>query len=101
MTLSTAGCAAQTLEITNLTRDPATTASTIWFTWTKPTAPVDHYREYRDGNLVDPGASSSLTRDWVGGSLTCGTSHTVGIEAVGAGGTIGPRNTQTMSTAPC
>jgi hypothetical protein len=80
-----------------------TTQSTIWFAWTSSTDNVglDHYEEYRDGTLVDSDASPGLTSDWVGGTLSCNTSHTVGIEAVDAAGNHSSRSTITATTAAC
>ncbi len=89
---------------TNLTRDARTTATSIWFTWTASTdnVAVDHYREYRDGTLVDGNvALSASSGDWVGGSLAACSDHTVGVEAVDAAGNVSPRTTVTMTTAGC
>ena len=78
---------------TNITRDAArTTTSTIWFTWTPSTdnVAVAHYNEYRDGTLVDSAVSpdKATAGDWVGGTLTACTNHTVGLEAVDSAGNV-------------
>lgn len=98
------------LEITNFRRDPKTDtqAGVIWFAWTAPTAPVSKYNEYRDKNgdgvlqstdLVYSGPTQSP--DVVGGSLACGTTVLVGLEAVGTDGTVGPRVQAPMTTKAC
>jgi hypothetical protein len=98
--------------VTNLKRNDAKTEADtqhlIWFTWDPATDDVgiDHYREYRDGNLVDPNVSKALSNPGAGdsigdGSLAVCSSHTAGLEAVDTAGNIGPRTTVTMKTGGC
>jgi hypothetical protein len=97
--------------VPNLKRNDVKTESDpgrIWFTWDPATddVGVDHYREYRDGLLVDAAVSPSLANpgpgDYVGdGTLAPCSDHPVGIEAVDAAGNVGTRTTVTMKTNGC
>jgi hypothetical protein len=103
--LAAPAAASADLTITNLHRDAATDqdsqAGLIWFAWTKPTSALTSYNVYVDGALWWDHPDASATREWVGSySWPCGTTHTIGIEAVD-GSTVGPRATQAMTNKAC
>ncbi len=72
---------------------------TIPATWDVPPG-TDHLDSYRDGNLVSvlPGTQTSGT---YGGSLACGTSHTMKLVAVDSSGARAPEAVLVASTADC
>jgi endoglucanase len=58
---------------------------------------VAGYRAYRDGSAV--GTTTSLT--FTHGSLSCGTSYALAVEAFDAAGNVSPRATVEGATAAC
>jgi len=75
------------------------TPTTISFGWSASTdnVGVAQYVVFRNGTQM--GATAALTYALSG--LTCGTAHTVGVEAVDGAGNRSARTTAVMSTASC
>ena len=98
------GCGAPAPTDTTLPSTPSgltttSTASSITLTWqaSSDNVGVTGYDLYRDGSRVGSAATTSFTF----GSLTCGTSHALGVKALDAAGNQSAQASLTAATSTC